>query len=85
MSLPTAPKDISDHPVAGSVTDPVNKADKDADVDRKIRLFGVISAFRAGRVPSNAQIDQTLKYVLDNSPVDLNALSHDGRKLISDT
>lgn len=85
MSLPTAPKDISDHPVAGSVTDPINKADKDADVDRKIRLFGVISAFRAGRVPSNAQIDQTLKYVLDNSPVDVNALSHDGRKLISDT
>ncbi|KAF9488921.1 hypothetical protein BDN71DRAFT_1456787 [Pleurotus eryngii] len=85
MSLPTAPKDISDHPVSGSVTDPVNKADKDADVDRKIRLFGVITALRAGRVPSNAQVDQTLKYVLDNSPVDVSTLSHDGRKLISDT
>lgn len=36
MSLPTAPKDISDHPTAGSVVDPVNKKLKDADVDRKV-------------------------------------------------
>ncbi|KAL0961531.1 hypothetical protein HGRIS_006470 [Hohenbuehelia grisea] len=85
MSLPTASKDISDKPAANAVTDPVNKADKDADVDRKIRLFGVIEAFRQGRMPDNQQIDHTLKYVLDNSPVDLDALSSDGRKLISDT
>jgi hypothetical protein len=37
MSLPAAPKDISDNPVPGSVIDPVNKAEKDADVDRKVR------------------------------------------------
>jgi hypothetical protein len=37
MSLPSAPKDISDKPVPGSVIDPVNKAEKDADVDRKVR------------------------------------------------
>lgn len=36
MSLPTAPKDISDKPKAGSVTDPVNKNMKDADIDRKV-------------------------------------------------
>ena len=38
MSLPTAPRDISDHPKAGAVTDPVNKQQKDADVDRKVSL-----------------------------------------------
>jgi hypothetical protein len=42
MSLPPAPKDISTHPTKGSVVDPVNKANKDADVDRKV-LFLPIS------------------------------------------
>jgi hypothetical protein len=51
MSLPDAPKDISNHPKTvwpfiyvrpstnlflGSITDPVLKADKDADVDQKV-------------------------------------------------
>lgn len=84
MSLPNAPKDISAHPAKGSVVDPVIKADKEADVDRKIRLYGVIEAFRQGRMPSNAQIDETLRYVASNSPVDVNALSPDGKKLIQD-
>ncbi|KZP14441.1 hypothetical protein FIBSPDRAFT_912787 [Athelia psychrophila] len=84
MSLPTAPKDVSAHPIKGSVVDPVVKADKEADVDRKIRLYGVIEAFRQGRMPSNAQIDETLQYVTANSPVDENALSAEGRKLIQD-
>lgn len=39
MSLPEATKDISNHPKAGSVVDPVIKADKDADVDRKVFYF----------------------------------------------
>jgi len=85
MSLPTAQKDISAKPASGSVVDPVNKANKDADVDRKIRLYGVISAFRQGRMPSNAQIDSTLQYVLQHSPVDTSKLSSNGQKLISDT
>ncbi|KAF8874992.1 hypothetical protein BD779DRAFT_1450453 [Infundibulicybe gibba] len=85
MSLPTAQKDISAKPAPGSVVDPVNKAAKDADVDRKIRLYGVIEAFRQGRMPSNQQIDQTLQYVLDHSPVQLDKLSPDGKKLIQDT
>ncbi|KAL0948737.1 hypothetical protein HGRIS_008869 [Hohenbuehelia grisea] len=85
MSLPTAQKDIANHPSAGAVTDPVNKANKDADLDRKVRFYGVIEAFRRGRMPDNNQIDSTLKYVLDNSPVDLNSLSPEGRNLIDDT
>ncbi|KZT38525.1 hypothetical protein SISSUDRAFT_986068 [Sistotremastrum suecicum HHB10207 ss-3] len=85
MSLPPAPKDISDHPQKGSVVDPVNKDLKDADVDRKMRFYGVIEAFRQGRMPDNKQIDQTLLYVRDNSPVPLNELSPQGRKLIEDS
>ncbi|KAF8148712.1 hypothetical protein B0H34DRAFT_668275 [Crassisporium funariophilum] len=85
MSLPLAQKDISTHPAKGSVVDPVNKVQKDKDVDRKIRLFGVIEAFRKGRLPSNAQIDKTLRYVLDNSPVDTSKLSPEGKKLVQDT
>ena len=49
-----------------------------------MRLYGVIQAFREGRLPDNAQIDHTLNYVLDNSPVDQEQLSSDGRKLIQD-
>lgn len=50
-----------------------------------MRFYGVIEAFRQGRMPDNKQIDQTLAYVRDNSPVPLNELSRDGRKLIEDT
>jgi hypothetical protein len=39
MSLPTAPKDISDKPTKGSVVDPVNREKKDADVDRKVSVL----------------------------------------------
>ncbi|KAF8956220.1 hypothetical protein BDZ97DRAFT_1852748 [Flammula alnicola] len=85
MSLPAAKKDISTHPTKGSVVEPTNKALKDASVDRKIRLYGVINALRKGKLPSNAQIDRTLKYVIDNSPVDTKDLSPEGRKLIQDT
>jgi hypothetical protein len=35
MSLPAAHKDISAHPAKDSVVDPVNQANKDADIDRK--------------------------------------------------
>lgn len=42
MSLPTAPKDISEKPKSGAVTDPVDKQQKDADVDRKVRFFKLL-------------------------------------------
>jgi hypothetical protein len=85
MSLPQATKDVSDHPAKGSVVDPVNKAEMQADIDRKIKLYGVFEAFRQGRMPNNKQIDDTLQYVLNNSPVDVSALSPQGRQLIQDT
>jgi hypothetical protein len=90
------------HPAPGSIVDPVNRADKDADLGRKvpsspsssflhlshfvlqIKLYGIISTFRQGKMPSNAQINATLKYVLAHSPVDTSQLSPDGQKLIDD-
>ncbi|KAF7791135.1 hypothetical protein EIP86_002146 [Pleurotus ostreatoroseus] len=85
MSLPNAPKDISDNPTKGSVVAPVDKAAQAADVDRKLRFYGIISAFRASRMPTNEQIDRTLRYVLSHSPVPEQDLSPEGRKLIADT
>ncbi|TFK47462.1 hypothetical protein OE88DRAFT_1636556 [Heliocybe sulcata] len=85
MSLANATKDISDHPAKGSVTDPVNRQQKDADVDRKIRFYGAIEAFRNGRMPDNQQIDRTLKYILDHEPIDTGALSPEGKRLVQDT
>lgn len=84
MSLPPAQKDISTHPGANAVTVPVDKQAKEADVQRKIKLYGVIQAFRQGRVPSNQQIDDALSYVLSHSPVDVSSLSPEGQKLIQD-
>lgn len=36
-------------------------------------------------MPDNKQIDETLSYVTSNSPVDLDKLSPEGKKLIQDT
>ncbi|KAH9925978.1 uncharacterized protein B0H18DRAFT_1085153 [Fomitopsis serialis] len=78
MSLPQASKDISDHPASNSVTQPHNKREQAADVDRKLRFYGVIQALRDSRMPSNTQIDAALTYALSNSP-------RDGQKLIQDS
>lgn len=50
----------------------------------QMRLYGVIQAFRENRYPDNVQIDDTLSYVLDHSPIDESKLSGDGKKLVSD-
>jgi hypothetical protein len=38
MSLPPAKKDISENPTKGSVVAPVDKVEKDKDIDRKVSL-----------------------------------------------
>jgi hypothetical protein len=85
MSLPPAQKHISVHPAQTSVVDPVNPAEANRDVDRKIVLYGVLEAFRNGRLPTNDQIDKTLQYILDHSPIDVHKLSPEGRSLVQDT
>jgi hypothetical protein len=84
MSLPAATKQTTEKPAPGAVIEPINKDDQAADIDRKIRLYGVIQAFRDGRLPDNAQIDHTLQYVLNHSPVEQEKLSPEGRKLVQD-
>ncbi|CDO71185.1 hypothetical protein BN946_scf184845.g55 [Trametes cinnabarina] len=85
MSLPQAQKDIGDRPAANSVVEPVDKKIQAADVDRKLRFYGVIKAFSESRMPTNAQIDRFLKYCLEHSPIDTRDLSPDGQRLIQDT
>lgn len=51
----------------------------------QINFYGVIEAFRQGRMPDNHQIDETLQYLLKSSPVDETKLSQDGRKLVQDS
>ncbi|KAK4699364.1 hypothetical protein P7C70_g6896, partial [Phenoliferia sp. Uapishka_3] len=77
-------KEISENPSGNAVTAPTRIDEKNADLERKVRLFGVVNAFREGRFPSNAQIDQTLDYVLNHSPVETSKLSKDGKVLIKD-
>ena len=85
MSLPEAQKDVSENPPKNSVASPTIKADQEKEVNRKLRAYGVIQAFRQGRMPDNEQIDETLLYVRDNSPIDTSKLSADGQRLIADT
>ncbi|KAJ6447574.1 hypothetical protein C8R47DRAFT_1231379 [Mycena vitilis] len=54
------------------------------DIDSKIRLYAAIAALRRSRLPTNAQMADTLEYVKANSPVDEKKLSADGRKLVGD-
>lgn len=85
MSLPDAQKVVSENPPKTSVAAPVNTSDQEQDVDRKMRFYGIIQAFRNGRMPDNAQIDETLSYALNHSPVHTAKLSPDGQKLVRDT
>ncbi|KAF8481546.1 hypothetical protein DFH94DRAFT_731269 [Russula ochroleuca] len=82
MSLQNATKDTTEHPPKNAVAAPVNKQEKAADVDRKLRFYGAIEALRQGRYPSNQQIDSAFRYVLERSPVDQDQLSPEGCKLI---
>ncbi|KAJ2922652.1 hypothetical protein H1R20_g14446, partial [Candolleomyces eurysporus] len=84
MSLAPAKKEISVSPSKNAVVDPVDKNLQAADVERKLKFYGVIQAFHKGRLPSNAQIQETLTYVVDHSPVDVSQLSPEGKKLVQD-
>jgi Family of unknown function (DUF5923) len=43
-----------------------------------------VGAFRNDRLPTKNQIDKTLRYILDHSPVDVHKLSPEGRNFIQD-
>ncbi|KAL2371937.1 hypothetical protein RJ035_002137 [Blastomyces gilchristii] len=70
----------------GTVNVPSDSKVKEADINRKLQLYGIYSAFKNGRVPSNKQIDIALNSLLASgalsSPPD--NLSSDGHVLIKD-
>lgn len=85
--MTTAPptiKQIGENPGPNAVTNPTNREFKSKDEERKMRFYGIIQAFRSGKYPSNTQIDDSLNYATNHSPIDDKKLSADGKQLIQD-
>ncbi|ROT42030.1 hypothetical protein SODALDRAFT_303031 [Sodiomyces alkalinus F11] len=69
-----------------NVNKPTDMKQKEADVHRKLQLYGIISAFQLGKVPSNDQIDVALNSFLASKPISnpSDKLSEEGRSLVAD-
>ncbi|KAK2799520.1 hypothetical protein FQN51_006834 [Onygenales sp. PD_10] len=69
-----------------NVNVPTDRRLKERDINRKLQLYGIYSAFKNGKVPSNKQIDIALNSLLSSeammSPSD--KLSAEGHLLVSD-
>ncbi|ORY35471.1 hypothetical protein BCR39DRAFT_460742 [Naematelia encephala] len=85
MSAPATHTKIAENPGKMGVTTAASGKELESDIQRKMKLWGVIAAFRDGRMPNNKQIDKALEYAIASSPVDLKQLSPEGRVLIDDT
>jgi len=59
---------------------------KEADINRKLQFYGIATAFSAGKVPSNEQIDIALNSFVKSSTLanPSNKLSSEGQALIAD-
>lgn len=68
------------------VNRPTNVRQRDADIDRKLQLYGIVSAFQNGKMPSNEQIDATLNSFIASKALSSpsNKLSSEGRELVAD-
>ncbi|TVY31893.1 Uncharacterized protein LSUB1_G008363 [Lachnellula subtilissima] len=68
------------------VNRPTDLKQKDADVNRKLQFYGIASAFQAGKVPSNEQIDVALNSFLASKALShpSPALSTEGKALVAD-
>ncbi|KAI0844832.1 hypothetical protein F5Y00DRAFT_247787 [Daldinia vernicosa] len=69
-----------------SVNKPTDIKQKEADVNRKLQIYGIVNAFQIGKLPSNEQIDVALNSFLQsralaNPP---ERLSPEGRELVAD-
>lgn len=69
-----------------NVNKPMNKEQKEADVNRKLQLYGIFSAFQNGKVPSNDQIDVALNSFLNSRALSRpsDKLSSEGKVLVED-
>lgn len=68
------------------VNQPVNEKLKEKDVNAKLQLYGIYSAFAKGKVPSNKQIDVALNSFLASRALSKpsDRLSADGKQLVAD-
>ncbi|KAF4468260.1 hypothetical protein FALBO_4879 [Fusarium albosuccineum] len=69
-----------------NVNKPTNTEQKEADVNRKLQLYGIASAFQSGKVPSNDQIDVALSSFLASRALSSphEKLSEEGKVLVQD-
>ncbi|KAI1763049.1 hypothetical protein GGR53DRAFT_467685 [Hypoxylon sp. FL1150] len=69
-----------------SVNRPTDVKQKEADVNRKLQIYGIINAFQNGKVPSNEQIDVALNSFLASRALSSPSkkLSSEGQALVSD-
>ncbi|KAF2276375.1 uncharacterized protein EI97DRAFT_458312 [Westerdykella ornata] len=69
-----------------AVNRPVDLKQKEIDVNNKLQLYGIYSAFANGKVPSNKQIDVALNSVLASKALSSPSkkLSSDGQRLVAD-
>ncbi|QPG95588.1 hypothetical protein C2857_001316 [Epichloe festucae Fl1] len=72
--------------MTANVNKPTDVKQKEADINRKLQVYGIFSAFKEGKIPSNDQIDVALNSfiaskALTNPPKDL---SQDGQTLVAD-
>lgn len=68
------------------VNRPVNEKVKEQDVNNKLQLYGILTAFGNGKVPSNKQIDVALNSALASRPLasPSKKLSAEGQHLVTD-
>ncbi|KAI0123897.1 hypothetical protein BJ170DRAFT_101421 [Xylariales sp. AK1849] len=69
-----------------SVNRPTDVKQKEADVNRKLQIYGIINAFQSGKVPSNDQIDVALNSFLASKAIATPStkLSSEGQALVKD-
>ncbi|KAI1770447.1 hypothetical protein F4818DRAFT_432917 [Hypoxylon cercidicola] len=69
-----------------SVNKPTDVKQKEADVNRKLQIYGIVNAFQIGKVPSNEQIDVALNSFLASRALanPSKKLSSEGQELVTD-
>lgn len=69
-----------------NVNRPTDTAQKEKDINTKLQLYGIYSAFSEGKVPSNKQIDVAMNSFLASKALSSPSknLSTEGRELVAD-
>lgn len=69
-----------------AVNKPVDPKQRDADIEAKLRLFGIVNAFKNGKLPTNEQINQSLTSAVESKLLAKpnESLSDEGKVLIND-